>query len=82
MKEHPLFARFYERFSQGAEKRGLADKRRSVLAGLHGRVVEVGAGNGLNFAQYPPEVDEVVAVEPEPYLRARAAERAREAAVR
>lgn len=82
MKEHPLFARFYERFSQGAEKRGLADKRRNVLAGLHGRVVEVGAGNGLNFAQYPPEVDEVVAVEPEPYLRARAAERAREAVVR
>ena len=40
-----------------------------MVVGLKGRVVEVGAGNGLNFAHYPPEVAEVVAVEPEPYLR-------------
>jgi ubiquinone/menaquinone biosynthesis C-methylase UbiE len=47
-----------------------------MLAGLSGRVVEVGAGNGLNFAHYPATVAEVIAVEPEPFLRARAAERA------
>jgi ubiquinone/menaquinone biosynthesis C-methylase UbiE len=82
VKEHRFFARMYERFSPGAEKRGLADMRRQVLAGLHGRVVEVGAGNGLNFIQYPPEVTEVIAVEPEPYLREKALERARDAAVR
>lgn len=76
----PIFARVYERFSQGAEKRGQAELRARTLAGLTGRVVEVGAGNGLNFAHYPAEVTEVVAVEPEPYLRERAAERA--AAVR
>jgi ubiquinone/menaquinone biosynthesis C-methylase UbiE len=39
-------------------------------------VVEIGAGNGRNFAFYPPGVREVVAVEPEPYLRALAAEAA------
>ena len=42
------------------------------------RVVELGAGNGLNFAHYPPTVTEVIAIEPEPDLRA-AAERGRRA---
>ncbi|MEU7405752.1 hypothetical protein AB0B09_31710, partial [Streptomyces sp. NPDC044948] len=32
-----------------------------VLAGLSGRVIEVGAGNGLNFSHYPDTVAEVVA---------------------
>jgi SAM-dependent methyltransferase len=55
-----------------AEARGRADHRRELLAGLEGYVLEVGAGNGLNFAHYPATVTEVVAIEPEPYLRARA----------
>lgn len=76
MSRHPLFARVYERFSAGAERRGQTELRERLLAGLTGRVVEVGAGNGLNFAHYPAEVAEVLAVEPEPYLRARAQERA------
>lgn len=65
-----------------AEKAGQRDHRRELLAGLSGRVVEVGAGNGLNFPHYPPEVEEVIAVEPEAYLRARAREAAAAAAVR
>ncbi len=43
--------------------------RRELLDGLAGRVLEVGAGTGLTFAFYPPAVTEVVAVEPEAYLR-------------
>jgi ubiquinone/menaquinone biosynthesis C-methylase UbiE len=78
---HPVFARVYERFSVFEEKSGQADNRKRMLAGLRGRVVEVGAGNGLNFEHYPPEVAEVVAVEPEPYLREKAAERAAVGAV-
>lgn len=39
-------------------------------------MVEVGAGNGLNFGHYPAEVTEIVAVEPEAYLREKAADRA------
>jgi ubiquinone/menaquinone biosynthesis C-methylase UbiE len=47
-----------------------SDKQRTeLLAGLSGRVLEVGAGDGRNFALYPTAVSEVVAVEPEPYLR-------------
>lgn len=78
---HPLFARLYARASAAAEGRGLAEQRRELLAGLRGRVVEVGAGNGLNFAHYPAGVSEVVAVEPEPYLRRRAVAAAARAAV-
>ena len=55
--------------------------RRELAAGLSGRVVEVGAGNGVSFAYYPPTVDAVIAVEPEPFLRAKAAEKAAAAPV-
>ena len=80
--KHPLFARVYHRISAKAEDAGEADHRRELLAGLHGRVLELGAGNGLNFEHYPTTVDEVVAVEPEAYLRERALQAAREAKVR
>lgn len=66
---HPIFARIYARISGAAEAKGAGEHREEMLAGLDGRVVEVGAGNGLNFAHYPPSVAEVVAVEPEPHLR-------------
>ncbi|MFI1188254.1 class I SAM-dependent methyltransferase [Streptomyces californicus] len=67
---HPVFARFYARFSVAADaKGGIAAYREELLAGLSGRVVEIGAGNGLNFAHYPGAVSEVVALEPERSLR-------------
>lgn len=78
---HPLFARCYARVSEGMEREGIAERRRVLLAGLSGRVIEVGAGNGLNFSHYPAGVTEVLAVEPEPYLRGLAIEAARRAAV-
>ena len=76
--KHPVFARVYERFAQAAEEKGQAALRARALAGAHGRVVEVGAGNGMNFAHYPAAVEEIVAVEPEPYLREKARGRATE----
>ncbi|WP_030544769.1 class I SAM-dependent methyltransferase [Streptomyces albus] len=79
---HPLFARFYTRLSVLAEKQGeIAAHRTELLSGLSGRVAEIGAGNGLNFAHYPSGVTRVVAVEPEPRLRRLAAAAARNAAV-
>lgn len=74
--QHPRFARMYERISNEAESRGTAEHRDRLLAGLSGRVIEVGAGNGLNFGHYPDGVTEVVAVEPEHRLRALAEEAA------
>jgi ubiquinone/menaquinone biosynthesis C-methylase UbiE len=78
---HPVFARAYQRFSHVAEAKGASRYRDRLLAGLHGRVIEVGAGNGLNFAHYPRTVTEVVAVEPESFLRSRAEEAAGSALV-
>jgi ubiquinone/menaquinone biosynthesis C-methylase UbiE len=66
---HPLFARFYECFNRLAERQGAAEHREGLLAGLSGRVLEVGAGDGMNFRHYPSTVREVLAVEPEPHLR-------------
>ena len=74
---HPLFARYYARLSVGAETRfGMAGLRERLLAGLSGRVIEIGAGNGLNVGHYPGTVAEVVAIEPEPLLRKLALESA------
>ncbi|PZG09273.1 class I SAM-dependent methyltransferase [Nonomuraea aridisoli] len=47
-------------------------QRRRLMAGLTGRVLELGAGDGVKLACYPPAVDEVVLVEPDPFLRAAA----------
>jgi ubiquinone/menaquinone biosynthesis C-methylase UbiE len=77
----PLFARFYARVSPGMERGGGAEHRARLLAGLSGKVIEVGAGNGLNFAHYPATVTGVLAVEPEPYLREAALRSAAAAAV-
>ena len=66
---HPLFARLSARLAASGEAAGAAEHRRELLDGLGGRVVEVGAGPGTNFTHYPPTVRQVVAVEPEGYLR-------------
>ncbi len=79
--QHPRFARMYERISQESEQRGTGAQRDRALAGLSGRVIEIGAGNGMNFSHYPDTVTEVVAVEPEDNLRRLAEHAARHAPV-
>ncbi len=78
---HPIFARMYARMGAAAEDKGGAEHRDELLAGLAGRVIEVGAGTGLNFRHYPSTATEVLAVEPEPLLRRHAADEAERAAV-
>lgn len=69
--EHPFFARIWPVIA-AHEAQAVRDLRRENLAGLSGRVLEVGAGVGTNFAYYPQTVREVVAVEPEPHLTVKA----------
>jgi ubiquinone/menaquinone biosynthesis C-methylase UbiE len=79
---NPVFARVFDRFAAKDKGRGEDELRRELVSGLSGRVVEVGPGNGINFEHYPPTVEELVAVEPEPYLRRRAEETARSVGIR
>jgi ubiquinone/menaquinone biosynthesis C-methylase UbiE len=77
---NPLFARvlvFMHRYESPEE----VEHRGEALADLQGRVLDIGAGDGANFPHFPPAVVEVVAIEPEPYLRERALRRAAEAPV-
>ena len=67
--QHPRFARAYARAVAGMNRRGGAEHRRRLLAGLQGSVIEVGAGEGSSFALYPAAVTDVLAVEPDDYLR-------------
>jgi len=68
---HPFFARMYSVLSRH-EPAAAGQQRVQLLSGLKGRVLELGAGSGTNFPLYPDTVTEVVAVEPERYLREKA----------
>ncbi len=80
MLDNPFFARVWT-FMSSHETQLLRDLRKENLAGLTGRVLEVGAGTGTNFALYPETVTEVVALEPEVHLTAKAGAAATEATV-
>ncbi|MGW2343261.1 class I SAM-dependent methyltransferase [Streptomyces sp. NPDC001661] len=65
---HPVFARYYAQAIERVEP-VLAPLRSELVAGLSGRVLEIGAGTGAGFGHYPATVSEVVAIEPERTLR-------------
>jgi ubiquinone/menaquinone biosynthesis C-methylase UbiE len=80
-RNRPVFARIQARASAIEERRGGAERRRQLLHGLSGHVLEVGAGSGVSFAHYPTSVAELIAIEPEPALRERALQAANNAAI-
>jgi SAM-dependent methyltransferase len=57
-------AALYDPFLWAGEKLGMARRRRELLAGARGAVLEIGAGTGLNLRHYPTDLDELVLVEP------------------
>jgi SAM-dependent methyltransferase len=74
---HRWFAAFWARMVR-VEPAAVQRLRDQTLAGLSGRVLEIGAGNGANFHRYPEAVTEIVATEPDPYMIERAEQTARE----
>jgi ubiquinone/menaquinone biosynthesis C-methylase UbiE len=71
------FSALYDRCFKAAEDAGLRDMRRDVLAGARGRVLELGAGTGLNLELYPREgLDSLTVTEPDPHMFKQLRERA------
>jgi SAM-dependent methyltransferase len=70
------FARYLERREQRRPDLIAHEIRKRVLTGLSGDVIEVGSGDGRSFEHYRPEVQKLLAVEPDPTARASSAARA------
>lgn len=64
-----LMAHFYDRIMAGSEAACLSAWRSELLADVGGRVLEVGAGTGVNLPLYPPTVRQIVMSEPDPFMR-------------
>jgi ubiquinone/menaquinone biosynthesis C-methylase UbiE len=79
------FAALYDRSLKATEEAGLRQMRRELLAAAGGRVLELGAGTGVNLDLYPEAVEDLVLAEPDPHmakrLRAKLAESGRRASV-
>jgi ubiquinone/menaquinone biosynthesis C-methylase UbiE len=60
-----IFAAGYDTFMAGTEKALLRSRRQALLAGVGGRVLEIGGGTGANLPFYGSDVEELVITEPE-----------------
>jgi ubiquinone/menaquinone biosynthesis C-methylase UbiE len=81
MKGHKWFAAIYDRMAAPEERKFMGAVRAELVGGAQGKVLEIGAGTGLNFPHYRDGV-EVTATEPDPYMRQRAERRLAEAGKR
>ncbi len=72
-----VFAAVYDPLLSLGELTGLRRHRARVLAHARGRVVELGAGTGLNLRHYPDGIEELILVEPDAAMRRRLARRLR-----
>jgi ubiquinone/menaquinone biosynthesis C-methylase UbiE len=66
-----FFAFVYDSFLWLGEIAGMRNRRRELLADARGRVVEIGAGTGLNFTHYPHDIAELILTEPDASMRRR-----------
>jgi ubiquinone/menaquinone biosynthesis C-methylase UbiE len=71
-----IFATIYEPSLWLGEVMGMRRRRSALLRGAAGRVVEIGAGTGLNLTHYPEGLTQLVLTEPESAMRGRLARRA------
>jgi SAM-dependent methyltransferase len=66
-----VFATIYDPFLWWAERSGMADRRRRLLASARGSVLELGAGTGLNLPHYPDNLERLVLTEPDKAMAGR-----------
>lgn len=66
----------YDAFFAQAERAGMADRRRRLLAAVQGSVLELGAGTGLNLPHYPEGIGRLVLAEPDEHMARRLQRRA------
>src|ERR1700752_750767 len=66
-----IFALLYDPFLWLGEIAGMRNRRSALLGDARGRVVEIGAGTGLNVAHYPEGIAELVLTEPDAAMRRR-----------
>lgn len=72
-----IFAAIYDKSLAATEEAGLRERRRGLLAEARGRVLELGAGTGVNVQLYPSEgISELVLTEPEEPMSKQIAEKA------
>jgi ubiquinone/menaquinone biosynthesis C-methylase UbiE len=71
-KGHRWFAGVYDRMMASAERSFMRRVREEIAGGAHGRVLELGAGTGANFAYYAEGAEEIAATEPDPFMMERA----------
>jgi SAM-dependent methyltransferase len=62
------FSALYDRCFKASEEAGLRDMRRDLVAEARGRVLELGAGTGLNLDLYPESVQDLTLTEPDPHM--------------
>jgi len=72
---HERFVREYDRFVAPFERAAFREARARIAASARGRVLDIGAGTGANFA-YFTAADTVTAIDPEPRMLAQSTERA------
>ena len=77
---HPIFAALYDPMAASAERRWMGERRRRLLGGARGAVLEIGGGTGANLAYYR-DVDRVTVAEPDHFMRKRLGQKLADASV-
>jgi ubiquinone/menaquinone biosynthesis C-methylase UbiE len=63
------FSTLYDRAFEASEEAGLREMRAELVRQARGRVLELGAGTGLNLELYPHEgLDSLILTEPDPHM--------------
>ncbi len=64
-----LSGNFYDIMMYGSERACLKKWRRALLQNASGKVLEIGAGTGVNLTLYPEKVTSLTLIEPDPKMR-------------